>query len=141
MLVNTVKWLHMLCTLGLLGLVFLCLVLVSTQKLRDPMSSVHHELRQLNRAILWLALFALCTGTLLVYPKHFTFHMPWIEAAYLLIFIVGTWVSLLLRFSKQTKKSAWVWRGSYIGLIILLSAIIHDAITKTSLIGELLKIN
>src|SRR5437762_1129139 len=93
MIIDILKWLHLLLTLSLLGSTCFCLVLVS----RKQFDNIH----KLNRLMLWLLLFALLTGTLLVYPKHFTFHTPWIQSAFILVFLFGTLLSLLMPLQKK----------------------------------------
>ena len=87
---------------------------------------------EVNRIILWVSVVAILTGTLLIYPKHFTFHAPWIEAAYLLAFILGTLVFLLLYTKRSFNLNRWLWRGIYIVFTMILIGIIHDAVTKTT---------
>src|SRR3990167_1700733 len=126
MLISFIKFFHLLCTLGLLGITFFCLIRASTTHFSIAL------LTQLNRILLWLTAFAILTGTLLVYTKHFSFHTPWIEAAYLLTFILGTLVSLLLFAKRSFHLNRWLWRGIYIIFIMILIGIIHDAVTKTT---------
>ena len=128
MLIDVLKFIHLLLTLSLLGLTFFCLILASF--------TIHPERKnrmiRLNRIILWLLGFALLTGTLLVYPKHYTFHTPWIQAAYILVFLSGAIVSMLIYFRKKIRWG-WLWVVSYIFLAIILAGIVHDAVTKTTL--------
>jgi len=126
-LINILKFIHLLLTLSLLGSTIFCLMLTSF-KTHFPQNDM---ISRMNRIMLWLLAFSLITGTLLVYPKHFTFHTPWIEAAYLLIFLAGLLVSGLI-FLRKKNQWAWVLRGIYLILIILLIGVIHDAVTKTT---------
>ncbi len=84
-------------------------------------------LRQ-NRMMLWLLVLTIATGTLLVYPKHYTFHTPWIQAAYVLAVLFGAGVWMLKKFP----QNRWVSHTGYVFLMILLIGIIHDAVTKTA---------
>jgi len=130
-LIEVLKFIHLLLTLSLLGSTLFCLILISLKK-RVLIHSPHDDIIiRLNRIMLWLLVFAVLTGTLLVYPKHFTFHTPWIKAAYLLVFLFGTLVSLLTTFRK---KNMWRWSTGlgYLMLIMMLIGIVHDAVTKTS---------
>ena len=120
-----VKCIHLLLTLGLLGSTIVCLILAGSNKIPADF------ITRLNRTMLWLAAFAVLTGTLLIYPKHFTFHTPWIQAAYLLVFVFGTAVSLLVYWRNQL-TSRWGWIVSYVILSGTLIAIVHDAVTKTT---------
>ncbi len=125
MLIDIVKFIHLLLTLSLLGSTFFCLILISFKKQDE-------RVVRLNRLMLWLLLLTLLTGSLLVYPKHFTFKTPWIDAAYLLVFLFGGLISLLLTLKR--KKYYWkpLWCVSYVLLIVVLIGIIHDAVTKTT---------
>jgi len=122
-MIDVIKFIHLLLTLSLLGSTFFCLILIYFQQ--------NDLIKRLNRIMLWLLVFAVLTGTLLVYPKHYTFHTNWIQAAYILVFLFGTLLSLLAVFRK---KRPWRWLSgiSYFFLIILLIVIIHDAVTKTT---------
>lgn len=134
MLTDFLKFIHLLLTLGLLGSAICCLILTSLQKFAPDFARAH-TLTILNRTILWLLVLATATGTLLVYPKHFTFHTPWIQAAYVLVFLCGTLVSLLLVYQKKYQWR-WLWRISYFFLFVLLIIVAHDATSKTTfLIG------
>lgn len=123
MLINALKCIHLLLTLSLLGSIFYCLILVSLKK--------YTELIRFNRIMLWLLVLTILTGTLLVYPKHFTFQTPWIKAAYIFVFLFGTIVSMLLVFKKRAYSRA-VWGISYFLLMMILIGIVHDAVTKTT---------
>lgn len=120
-MIHIIKFAHILFALSLLGLTAYCLSLANTK----------HQTRLIffNKNLLIISFFALLTGSLLVYPKHFTFHTPWIQAAYLLIIIYGIMVGLFIAFSKKITQT-WIWRCFYITLIVVLILIIHDAVTK-----------
>lgn len=124
MLINVLKCIHLLLTLSLLGSTFFCLILISLKNRSEIIT-------RLNRIILWLLILTLLTGTLLIYPKHFTFHTPWIKAAYLLVFLSGTLLSLLIILRKK-RVSNWYMGIGYFLLILMLIGIIHDAVTKTT---------
>lgn len=131
MLVNVLKFIHLLLTLSLLGSSLFCLILISFRKSAPAHPPQNDMINRVNRTMLWLLAFSLITGTLLVYPKHFTFHTPWIQAAYLLVFLVGLLVSGLI-FLRKKNQWAWVSRGIYLILIVLLIGVIHDAVSKTT---------
>jgi uncharacterized membrane protein SirB2 len=120
-MIDIIKFAHILFALSLLGLTAYCLSLTNTK----------HQTRLVffNKNLLIISVLALLTGSLLVYPKHFTFHTPWIQAAYLLIIIYGIMLGLFIVFSKKIAQ-AWIWRCFYITLIVILILIIHDAVTK-----------
>jgi uncharacterized membrane protein SirB2 len=81
--------------------------------------------------MLYFSLFAILTGTLLVYPKHFTFHTPWIQAAYLLVTIFSLGI---LTLQKKNKIPRLIKLFSYLILIVILIGVIHDAVTKSTFI-------
>lgn len=138
MLVNFIKFIHLLLTLGLLGSASYCLTLIGSKT-----TSIHNFIR-LNQIMLLLCILAMLTGTFLVIPKQFTFHTPWIQAAYLLLLVVGLGIFsiVLLKKKRLPKKTTMelprtdciVWRLAYFVLILLLIGIIHDAVTKTTFI-------
>ena len=125
MLTDFLKFIHLLLTLSLLGSAVCCLILASLQK------NSLNTLTTLNRTMLWLLVFTVITGTLLVYPKHFNFHTPWIQAAYVLVFLCGTLISLLLACRKKY-QGRWLWGMSYLFLLGLLVIVVHDAASKTT---------
>lgn len=115
-LIYLLKFFHVLFALSLLSL--------------TTYTSLSNQLMQkkLNRGLLWLSPCALLTGTLLVYPKHFTFHTPWIMAAYFLLFSFSAGIIVL----NYVKNNDWR-KFIYFILIILLILVIHDAVTKLTI--------
>ena len=67
------------------------------------------------------------SGSLLIYPKGYTFHTHWIQAAYLLlsIFVLSIFLLKYLKYFKYLKIIYFI-------LILLLIFIIRDAVTKTT---------
>lgn len=124
MLIHFVKFFHLLSALGLLGIVFLCWNLC-----RAPYHSRFRGNDFLHRMLFALSLIALITGTLLVYPKNYTFHTPWIKAAYLLLslFII---IASLLNMRKLKNKQLLL--GIYSLLIMMLLIVAHDAVRKST---------
>jgi len=117
-----IKFLHLIFVLGLLGGTLYCIATPGIMSIKK------------NRAILTcVTLLALITGTLLVYPKHYTFHTPWIQVAYLMVTVflillqITAWVS-----QENMRRYRWIWRGFYLLLLILLVFTVHDAVTKTT---------
>lgn len=126
-MIHLLKFIHVIAALSLLGLTFYCLTTrIHTQKI---------ALNVVTKNMLWFSALALLTGTFLTYPKHFTFHTPWIQAAYLLttLFILTVF---LLRFFKNAlpKLPHWGWQLIISCLIILLILVIHDAVTHSTFI-------
>jgi hypothetical protein len=131
--IHIIKFLHMLFTLGLITAVVYCLALLSSRKFAFTHGLQHQKISRLNRMMLWLLLLAMLTGTLLVYPKHFTFHTPWIQAAY--IYAVLASVSLLLlkkSHQRLPSRRRLLWLLAYLILLGLLVIVVRDAVTKTS---------
>lgn len=131
MLTNLLKFFHLIFTLSLLGSTVYCLILTL---FKQHNAEIGIYIRQLNHFMLLAGALALVTGTFLVYPKHFTFHTPWIKAAYALVFSFLLGVAWLAS-NKNRHKSRWLTRGIYFVLLIILSLIVHDAVTKTTFLS------
>jgi uncharacterized membrane protein YfcA len=125
MIVYITKFIHILIALGLLGITVYCVTYLRSVNTKKTV--------QLNKIILILSALALVTGTLLVHPKHYTFHTHWIQAAYLLLAIFCIGIISLLYF-KRYLKSAWQTRLIYLFLTMILVFITHDAVTKTTFV-------
>lgn len=123
-MINFIKFIHLLFALGLLGLVMRNAILTGPKR---------QEYR-FEKIMLVLALCALLTGTLLVYPKNFTFHTPWIQAAYTLVSIFCLIIFGNISFKKNNLHPHWIMNVSYSLLMILLVFVVHDAVTKTTLL-------
>jgi len=122
MFIDLVKFVHIIIALSLLGMVGFTWSQPGTLRIVT-----------LQKILLPLVILAMITGSLLVYPKHFDFHTPWIQAAFLLCSVFAIFV-LCMRYVIKDPQKIWLWRLSFGGLIVILVAIIHDAVTKTSLI-------
>jgi hypothetical protein len=121
MLIFFLKFIHVIFALSLFGGTLYCL------------TAKHNLIASSTKPLLFMSLLAMLTGTLLVYPKHFTFHTPWIIAAYTLLFLVM--LGILFLFSLKKKgifNRPWNLRVTYFILGLLLLFIIHDAVTKTT---------
>lgn len=117
MLILLIKFIHLVLALSLLGLMLYTMIITPKRYAANSL---------INKILLFFSLFAMLTGTLLIYPKHYTFHTPWIQAAYLLLlgFIFGV---VYLIYSK--KKPNLILP---LAMTTLLIFIIHDAVTKTT---------
>ncbi len=131
MVISLIKFIHLLFAVGLLGLTFFCVVLISVKRTQQISPARIHTFTTINKVMLGVAFLAALTGTLLVYPKHFTFHTPWIVAAYLLVGVFCLLVSVLL-IIKNKQRDHWLWWWIYTMLPILLIAVVHDAVTKST---------
>jgi hypothetical protein len=136
LLIDIIKFIHLLCVLGLLGCILCCVRLVSRSR-NVNFTILKSTLNRFNLSVLALSVIAMMTGTLLVYPKHFSFHTPWIQAAYLCLMVFCAGIGLLgikLRKITMTLKSYSILNFSYLLFFMILLLIIHDAVTKTTLI-------
>jgi hypothetical protein len=129
--IHFLKFLHVLFFLGIFGITIYCAVLVFSKKI--ALTHSNNILTRLSKLLLLLCFLALLTGTFLVYPTHFTFHTPWIQAAYLftLLFSLIIIIVFLLRKKPLPRKFMLV---IYLVLVLILTGIIHDAVTKTTVL-------
>lgn len=133
MLIYLLKFLHVLIALSLIGLAVYCIVLTSSRKYAIANVHHHNKILRAHRAMLLIIVFALVSGTLMVYPRNFNFHTPWIRAAYLFsaIVIAGMLTMTFLKKKFSTPKRS-VWLVFYFVLLVILMTIVHDAMTKTT---------
>lgn len=123
MLVDFLKFTHLLCVLGLMG----------TLSYGVTNGSHGRPVGRFLAPLIGLSVLAMLTGTLLVHPKHYTFHTPWIQAAYLLagLFLLG-----IIGFSLAEKRYRLFlphWRlGFGAVFLMVLLMIANDAINKTT---------
>jgi hypothetical protein len=121
MFIIILKFIHVIIALSLVGLTLYCFKAAGSKRFS----------RRPPTILAGLALLALFTGTFLIYPRHFTFHTPWVQAAFILSFVFMTSAWLLMRL-KQTLLRSNSLRIIYFFLILILFAITHDAVTKTT---------
>jgi len=115
-MINFLKFSHLVFILSLLGTTLYSVV---SPKVKN------------TALIFWLSGLSILTGTLLVHPKHWTFHTEWIKAAYLFIFIFL--LGIVAQHFIKLKNPA-LSRVFAIFLIIILCLVVRDAVTKTTLI-------
>lgn len=136
LLIYILKFFHILCVLGLLGFIMHPIISITTKNSTGITRHTPLKINSLHKYILWLSLLVMLTGTFLVYPKHFTFHTPWVQAAYLLLILFCLGILLLQNQTKNTphisEDKRFVLLCSYIFLLIVLTCITHDAVTKTT---------
>jgi hypothetical protein len=136
LLVALIKCLHLVLTLSLIAAIIYCVMLVTAKKFALNNTYHQHKIHRMNRTILGLAALAVLTGTLLVYPRHFTFHTLWIQTGYVLVGLFISMVALLIWVAKKKYTLApHTWLMMYLFLALLLVIAIHDAVTKTSLVS------
>ena len=126
MLIHLIKFVHLLFGLSLIATTVICLIHTFSPKFDSSAWMI-----RANKLMLVLGLFAMISGTFLVYPKHYTFHTEWIQAAYILLLAVGLIISALIYFNKKRQRT---WSIAYLVILITLSCIIHDAVRKTAFI-------
>ncbi len=119
------KFLHVLFAVGLLSTAIFCFILFLFRKYAEHQALI----LRLNKMMLILAVLALITGTFLVHPQ-FTFHTPWIQAAYIFVTLFSLIVLGLIFFRKKIVASG-LSVFIYFLLIIILIVIVHDAVTKS----------
>lgn len=131
-----IKTVHLIIVMLLMGGITIMMIF----SLKAPQG--WHKVRYtVLRALLWLLLFTAITGTLLVHPRHFTFHTHWIIAAYILVILCGSlWQYPYGQQRKLTQGAiAYTLKGIWLERIILaitllsLVMVIHDAVVKQTL--------
>jgi L-asparagine transporter-like permease len=140
LLISIIKFIHLVFAVSLLASTFVCLALVGSRKFSFLPTANKDRITQLKKFMLFTCLLMLTTGSLLVLPKHYTFHTPWIIAAYILVTVYILTVIVLLRFKhkravthideKISPGQRWLWRLAYLLLLAVLAGLIHDAVTK-----------
>jgi len=136
MLVYFTKFFHILFAISLLSLVVYSLI--SAKKAQPNVANTFSHLSSKHeKLLLIISLLAMLTGTLLVIPKHYTFHTSWIEAAYILLtlFIGGVFVATRIKkrhINNISKKTLILMRVIYVCLGAILLLIMHDAINKST---------
>ncbi len=122
-MVYLLRFLHILCVLGLLGLTSVCIIGIPWRK---------PDIRWLW-GILVLGCCAMVTGTFLVFFSKFNFASPWIDAAYILTAAVLMGFSGLFWLHKHNPTSGSIrWPFASVVLLLLFIGVIYDAITKTT---------
>jgi L-asparagine transporter-like permease len=128
MWVDIYKFIHISCMLTLCGLILVNTVL-SMQKDQKLASSIKLDLFCfITIACLYF------TGAMLVIPKGFTFITPWINAAFAFVSVISIQIGLGIYLKTfYFNKVKWLISLNYSVMLIILIAIIHDAVTKHTL--------
>lgn len=105
----------------LIGSIFFCFGI--TQKIIEPQKNNLFSI--LQKTGISIGVLAGVTGSLLIYPKHYTLHTHWIIAAYLLL---ASFILLILYSHKIRSRTAWV--GFCTLSLLILITIVHDAVLK-----------
>jgi hypothetical protein len=132
------KWLHLVLVVLLLGSVLASYALTSAAlRGAKPQASLVWRMSQWSDRLsfLWMALLAL-SGTLLIYPKGFTYHTPWIDAAYVFLLLAACLVVALLNL-KWAEPDAEFGCAQRVGmhlcygtLSLVLMVIAYEAVSK-----------
>lgn len=123
MAIDLLKFLHLLFALGLIIALIYCVFFLSR---KDYLTA------RLHRPMIYLSVLAMLTGTFLVYPKQFTFHTPWIQAAYFFVLLLWVGLAFISYFKRKNNTPVWVLRLIYASLLLILIIVTHDAVTKTT---------
>ncbi len=127
MVISFIKFIHIMASMSLLGCTFFCF---ARSVPKASFDTAQQTMRLIHKFLLLMVILAIMTGTFLVYPKNFTFHTPWIQAAYVLALIYLMLILLIIR-TKSTLTTHG-FRFIYGVLVLILVFITHDAITKTT---------
>ena len=126
MLIEVLKFLHILCALTLFGIILFNLAHQLTVK-KNTLS--------ISTDYLSLLIIVLLFGTasFLVIPKGYTFATPWINMAFTLLTLITLQVCLSLYVKIKKPHLRNMLTLNYGIIIIMLIMIIHDAVTKHTL--------
>ncbi len=131
MLIALLKFCHVVIALVLISSIVYSIVLTCSKKF--TLAPLKHQQRfmRVQRMMLIAVLLAIATGSLLIYPKNFTLHTPWIQAAYLfaLLFAIGLFVLTWMK-KKFSSRQRWAWLALYLVLGFALLTLVHGAVTK-----------
>jgi hypothetical protein len=135
--VDVFKVIHVTLAVTFFGFVLLgYLITVRKQSHPQLTLSTNQLLPFIDSIIFSFLLLSVFWGTVLVYPKHFTFHTPWVVAAYLLsatfFAVYGLIIVLRKKICHQahSKFTKLLLHLLYALIFIMLIFIIHDAVTK-----------
>lgn len=127
MLINILKFIHLLFALTLFGMVLF---------------NFAYSLRSTSQTAIikseYLSLFAIIamfiTGGLLVFPKGYTFATPWINVAFSFLTLVALQIGLAIYIKyKKYNSLRKLLNINYATMIVILVCIIHDAVCKHTL--------
>ncbi len=125
----------MLISISVLGGVITAYAL-SLPRCHLPIDKASLSLR-LDSVLLALLVLVAISGTYLVQLKGFTFHTPWVQAAYLLVIIAMISLGFIINKKYRNKRiltSSPLFQGVYLLLFLLMVIITHDAVTKNTLL-------
>jgi hypothetical protein len=131
MLVALLKFIHVIIALILISSIVYSIVVTCSKKFMLALLTPHLHFLRVQRLMLIAVLLAITTGSLLIYPKNFSLHTPWIRAAYLfaLLFTAGLFALNWMK-KKFSNTQRWAWLTLYIFLGFALLTLVHGAVTK-----------
>jgi hypothetical protein len=131
MLIELLKFIHVSFALILIAAIIYSIVLTCSKKFTRAPTRHQQTLLRIRRLMLMIVLMAVVTGSLLIYPKNFSLHTPWIIAAYLSALLFSTGLAAMTWMKKKFSNSRrWAWLTLYIFLSFALLTLVHGAVTK-----------
>jgi uncharacterized membrane protein len=131
MLVELLKFIHVIFALVLISAIIYSIILTCSKKFTRSHQKHHLKILRLQRLMLITVLIAITTGSLLIYPKNFSLHTPWIRTAYVfaLLFTISL-LTLTWMKKKFSTTQRWAWLTIYIFMGFALLTLVHGAVTK-----------
>ncbi len=143
LLTEIIKTIHLLLAISLIGLVATSsFFLYRSQQQGIALLQLSNRC---DRLLLSLIFIAGLTGSLLVLPRHYTFHTPWINAAFIFLTIAFALLSYAsYSKSKNTRnkcikhngriKFYYGYQFMYFIILVILVCITHDAVMKQTML-------
>lgn len=136
--VDIVKFLHLLLVLGLVGSLVASYYFSCVSFRRADISLKQATMRyalMIDRISFICMFFLFATGSMLVIPKGFTFKTPWINAAYILLTVAAGLQVWLYKIKQRLLdrgqfKVTIIMHSVFWLTVVIYIGIIHDAVTK-----------
>lgn len=128
--VPLVKFVHVVTAAGLLG----AIMIVFFHGAKGESNAIPARF-SLKNALILATVLAGMTGLLLVSPKHFTFHTPWIQVAIAGVLVLCSLLIVFFPISPGNHRHRT--RLLCLVMIALIVVIIHDAVTKSTFFSSL----
>ena len=122
MIIEFIKFLHLLCALTLFGLILFNFFVLAVKKVALSYKT--------DYAALFVILVLFVTASFLVIPKGYTFATPWVNAAFTFLTVVSAQLGLAIYLKKSPSPSSSGCSLNYALILLILSIIIHDAVVK-----------
>lgn len=130
MTVALIKFSHLVLALGIFGMLVCCMLATFKQHL---VTYNNQTLINIELGIVIMMGIGMVTGALLTYPRGFTFHTPWIRAAFELLTVSIVMLGLQILWRRKATISPvrqGLFRFNYVLILVMMILVIHDAITK-----------